>query len=229
MSFEVRKEFTYTEAPFPRIADVIVEFPEFARKVAKICEHWNVLELNMLMLFVILLGGQDEGAFTIYYDVLKGRKFPRQQAFTKIAELRGLPDDVIKAVLKVTKTMEHVQDERDDVVHAVWARLPPLPGRLFAIKNKQEWFKNVYAVMTCSLAYERGASAFKPPDNLCTIRSFWEYTLDDFDEIYFKIEDLRVHVAGLHTLVASHVFPGQGQSPLMRAESIVHHLSGEPS
>jgi len=231
----MRKTYRWKRGPLPDIGrDLIKERPEWAAKIGEIAAYFNLLETTASSLFMIVLGGQDEAAFFIYYDILKGdpRRSTRERIFTKIADTRVLPQDfpkdkLLSQILELWDDIEAVEGCRNEVVHAVWATIDGHPDSLFAVKNRLEWLVNSNAALTCSIAHSKGLSDYPLPPDLPLITGFYKYEFSDLEEIVDDLLAVHKRAMDMHEILASLMFEASVRPPWQIAESIIRHLDRE--
>lgn len=225
----MRKPYRWRRGPLPRIdADLIKERPAWAVQIGELTANWNVLEASASGIFMVLLAGEDEGAFSIYYEVLKQpTRATREKIFTAVAKARNMPDIFMDALIKLWDEIAAVEERRNEVVHALWASIEGKPDSLFIVKSRFEWLRNSNAVFTVNLARARSYTSYVVPEDLSTITEFYEYTIADIQEISAEAVALTVRVREMHDKIASRLFALPVEPPWTRAESIVRHLDRE--
>ena len=126
LSLPPRRPYEYIGGPFPRIDSMLMqERADFAQKVAEVSAHWNVLETSASALFMILLAGEDDTAFTLYYEVIKQpRRTAQEQIFAAVCQSRRVPDRLLSEIMDLWDDIESVEVRRNDVIHALWAAIP---------------------------------------------------------------------------------------------------------
>ena len=155
-----RREYRHVKGrpePDPN-SDILDVRHDFAQKIGELAAHWNVLEINALGMFMILLAGEVEIAFELYYDVIKGEPsagHKREKALRIAAKSRQAPPGVLENILDFAKEVDRVRGDRNDVIHALWSSIEGSDS-LFAAKDKLEWLRNNNAVIAWNLAIRRG-------------------------------------------------------------------------
>jgi hypothetical protein len=231
----VRKPYRWKRGPLPSIGrDLIKERPEWAAKIGEIAAYFNLLETTASSLFMIVLAGQDEAAFFIYYDILKGdpRRSTRERIFTKIAETRAFPkgfskDLLLSQIMDLWDDIGAVEGCRNEVVHAVWATIEGHSDTLFAVKDRLEWLINSNAALTCAIAHNRGLSDYSAPPDLPMITEFYKYSFSDLEEIVEDILAVHKRAMEMHDILANLTFEASVRPPSQIAESIIRHLDRE--
>lgn len=144
----MRKPFRWRRGPLPRIdADLIKERPAWAAKIGELTANWNVLEASASGIFMVLLAGEDEAAFSIYYEVLKQpTRATREKIFTAVAKARNMPGIFMDDLAALWRDIAAVEERRNEVVHALWASIEGKPDSLFIVKSRFEWLQNSNAV-----------------------------------------------------------------------------------
>jgi hypothetical protein len=221
----MRQPFEYRHGPRPNVdSDILQDFPEHARKIAAITAHWNLLAASMFVLFTVLLAGQDEAAFAIYYAVLERRENERRKAFKEIAMAKQLSKDTLKDLDTLWRDIEKVAVHRNDVVHAVWASIEGHRNAIFALRSWREWAENVNAMITVNQARAKTLTTYMPKKDLATITKFWKYKLGDLQEIIDMIVALVPRVQEMHNIVGSQVFSHRASQPWKKAEDTLEQL-----
>ncbi len=225
----MRKPYRWRRGPLPVFdSDLIKDRPEWAAKIGELTAHWNVLEASTSALFMVLLAGEDQGAFFIYYDVLKDpKRATREKIFTAIGESRRLPEWLLKQIMDLWDRVAAVESLRNEVVHAIWATIDGHDDALFVVKDRFEWLRNANAAMTCNLARNRGKSTYIVPTDLPTATEFYKYTLADLQEIVNDLLTLNADSQHLQRRLANRIFRFPVIPPEQKAESIIRHVDRE--
>jgi hypothetical protein len=176
------------------------------------------------VLFTVLLAGQDQAAFTIYYVVLQNRDADRRRAFTEIATAKGISEETLQEFKTISDDIKPWSDRRNEVVHGHWASIEGKPDSIFAAQSLLDWATVVDATITVNLARARGETTYVPPQGISPITRFWEFTVADLDEIVAETLALIPRVEALQRTIASQVFLRHPQEQLRKAENILRHL-----
>jgi len=219
-----RSEYWHTKGkPEPNLnSDILDVRHDFAQKIGELSAHWNVLDLNTLSTFMILLAGEEELSFELYYDVLRGESRQRDKALQIAATTREAPEGVLDQIRAFFKAVDKVRKDRNDVVHASWASVEGSDS-LFAAKDKTEWLRNSNAIIAWNLAIRRGDADGQIFTGL-PIHHFWEYRLSDIQEIIDEIKALCDRLHRLQRKISILCFLRPVPPPWQRAESIVRRL-----
>jgi hypothetical protein len=231
----MRKLYRWKHGALPDFnRDLIKARPDWAAKIGEIAAYFTLLEATASALFMILLAGQHEAAFFIYYDLLKGdpRRSTRERIFAKIAETRELPkelpqDLLLSEIMELWDDIEAVGSCRNEVVHAIWASIEGYPDALFVVKDRLEWLTNSNAGLTCAIAHSRGLSDYSVPLGLPTITGFYKYELTDLQEIVDDILTLHKRAMEMHETLSNLTFQASVKPPWQIAENIIRRLDRE--
>lgn len=214
-----RREYRHVHGrpePNPN-SDILDDRHDFAQKIGELAAHWNVLETQMLGMFMLLLGGEEEIAFELYYDVLRGESYQRNKALRIAATWRELPESALEQILAFAKEVDEVRKERNDIVHALWASVEGSDS-LFAAKDKLQWLRNNNAVIAWNLAIRKGLVKGEFVTGQ-VIRDFWEYRISDIQETIHKVFGLCNRLSHLQKRIANLCFLKHVEPPWMKAQN----------
>ena len=221
-----RREYRHVKGrpePNPN-SDILDVRHDFAQKIGELAAHWNVLETNTLGVFTVVLAGEEEIAFELYYDVLKGdvgAAYKRDKALRIAIESRQIAEDALERITDFMREVDAVRKERNDVLHAMWASVEGSDS-LFAAKDKIEWMRNNHAVIAYNLAIRKGLIDAPFVTGLI-IRDFWEYRISDLQEIIDNIKRLCYRGDVLLRRISTLCFLKPVEPPWKRAESRLRH------
>ncbi len=223
----MREPFRWKQGPLPVVgSDVLAGRPEWASKVGEVSAHWNVLDAATSGLFMILLAGEDEAAFFLYYEILKDPKRAlREKIFSTVGEARKVPPWLMHRITDYWDRVATAQERRNEVVHALWASIEGHPDALFVVKKRFEWLRNVNAAMTCNIALAKNKSTYVVPPDLPTITEFYKYRLSDLQEIIELITNLLDESTRLQRQLANRIYRHPIEPPWTRAERIMRNLN----
>jgi hypothetical protein len=175
---------------------------------------------------MILLAGEDEAAFFLYYEILKNPNLTtRERIFSTVGEARKLPSWLMTGIREYWRHIAAVQCQRNEVVHALWASIEGHPDALFVVKRRFEWLQNANAIMTCNIALGKGKATYTVPPNLPPVTEFYKYTLSDLQGIIDEILDLLDESTYLQRQLTNRIYRILTEPPWIRAERIVRGLN----
>jgi hypothetical protein len=219
-----RREYRHTKdkpEPIPN-SDILDVRHDFAQKIGELAAHWNALDINMLGMFTILLAGEEELAFELYYDVLRGESYQRNKALRKAAKVRQIAEGVLDRIFAFSEEVDRARKERNYFVHALWASVEGSDS-LFAVKDKTEWLRNNNAIAAWNLAIRKGLVQGQMVTGLAYF-DFWEYRISDIQEIIDHVKALCDRLYSLQKKISILCFLRPVEPLWMKAGSTLRRL-----